>query len=334
MIRNIRYKQEVIDKVLELKSEGVTHREISRIVFGKPSAASSVHYIIKSAMAQQEEEMLLEERTGASTDTHELPIGYPKILFLDIETAPMLVRNWSLWQQYTSLEQLQVDWFIMSWAAKWGHSDEVFYEDVRDCVEDETDESILQGIWTLLDEADIIVTQNGKKFDEKKLNARFIMNGYQPPSSYKHVDTLQIAKSRFGFTSNKLAYMTDVLNTKFKKLDHAKYQGYSLWDECLKGNLDAWDEMEEYNRYDVLSLQELYEKLRAWDKRHPSTQVYTSTDKMHCSCGSTDLVKNGFVYTNLSKFQRYRCNGCGSEVRGRKNLLHPEKRKSLTMNIQ
>jgi len=47
----------------------------------------------------------------------------------------------------------------------------------------EDDSGILREIWKMLDEADIVITQNGRKFDQKKLNARFILNGFKPPSS-------------------------------------------------------------------------------------------------------------------------------------------------------
>ena len=49
-----------------------------------------------------------------------------------------------------------------------------------------------------------------------------------------------IAKECFGFTSNKLEYMTDKLCKKYKKLKHGKYAGFELWKECLHGNMDAW----------------------------------------------------------------------------------------------
>lgn len=109
----------------------------------------------------------------------------------------------------------------------------------------------------MLDEAEIVITQNGKKFDQKKLNARFILNGFQPPSSYKHIDTLCIARKHFGFTSNKLSQLTDKLCKKYKKLSHNNFPGFELWQECIKGNIEAWNEMEKYNRQDVLSLEEL-----------------------------------------------------------------------------
>src|SRR5579885_3368369 len=175
----------------------------------------------------------------------------PKILLFDIETAPMLAHVWDLWDQNVGLNQIKSDWHILAWAAKW-YGDpphKIMYMDQRNVKNIADDRKILKGIWKLLNEADIVITQNGKAFDEKKLNARFIIQGFNPPSSFKHIDTRQIAKKRFAFTSNKLEYMTNKLCTKYKKLDHAKFYGFNLWSECLKGNIKAWKEMEKYNKH-------------------------------------------------------------------------------------
>ena len=246
----------------------------------------------------------------------------PRILLLDIETAPILANVWSIWQQNVGLNQIEKDWHILSWSAKWYGEDEVFYQDQRKAKNIEDDKKLMEGIWKLMDEADIIVGQNSKSFDIKKLNARFILNGMKPPSSFRQIDTKLLAKRHFGFTSNKLEYMTDKLCTKYKKLSHGKFPGFSLWKECLAGNMEAWDEMEQYNRYDVLSLEELYEKLLPWDDSI-NFSVYFEDDR--CSCGSTNFKKAGFYYTNASKFQNYKCADCGSEYRDKKNILKDKK---------
>src|ERR1035437_3391457 len=120
----------------------------------------------------------------------------PKVLIFDIETAPIIAHVWSIWEQNVGLNQIVADWHVMSWSAKWldAPSTQVMYEDQRLEQNIENDKRLLQGIWDLLDEADVVITQNGKSFDQKKLNARFVMNGFQPPSSYKHIDTKIIAK--------------------------------------------------------------------------------------------------------------------------------------------
>ncbi len=254
----------------------------------------------------------------------------PRILIFDIETAPMIVYAWGLWDQNIALNQIKDDWHVLSWAAKWldDGPTKVMYQDQRNAKDVRDDKKILEGIWKLLDEADVVITQNGISFDSKKLNARFIMHGMQPPSSYKHIDTLRIARKHFAFTSNKLEYMTDKLCTKYKKLAHGNYPGFSMWKACLAGDKAAWKEMEKYNKYDVLSLEELYTKLQAWEKTI-NFDAYTADLTHTCSCGHKQFSNKGYAYTSAGKFHRYKCLKCGKESRGKENLLSKEKRKSM-----
>lgn len=243
----------------------------------------------------------------------------PKVLFLDIETAPMEAFVWGMWDQNVALNQIKKDWHILSWAAKWQGTKQVMYMDQSSASNVTNDKKILRGIWNLLNEADIIVTQNGKSFDIKKLNARFIINGFQPTSSFKHIDTLRLAKKHFGFTSNKLEYLSHKLNSKYKKLKHSKFGGFELWLECIRGNKKAWKTMKEYNMFDVLALEELYNKLVAWDGNAVNFSLYHDKGTV-CSCGSKEFMRNGFFYSSTGKFQRYRCKKCGAEARDRKRI--------------
>lgn len=255
----------------------------------------------------------------------------PKILLFDIETRPLTVQAWGLFDQNISLNQIEVDWNVIAWCGKWLGSKELFYEDQRDAKDLTNDKKILQVLWKLLDEADIVITQNGNSFDIKKVNARFVFHGMKPPSSYRKVDTLMLAKKYFGFTSNKLAYMTDKLCTKYKKLEHKNFPGHDLWKECLKGNKKAWKEMEKYNKHDVLSLEELYTKLKPWDSSI-NMNTYKDDSVEACSCGSCLVVKNGYCYTSVGKYQRYQCAKCGNETKGAQNLLSKGKKASLRRN--
>lgn len=255
----------------------------------------------------------------------------PKVLLVDIETAPVLGYVWGLWDQNVGINQIKTDWYILSWSAKWFNESEVMYEDQRNASNIEDDSKLLKGIWKLLDEADVIIWQNGRNFDHKKLNARFILNGMQPPSSYKHIDTLEIAKKHFGFTSNKLEYMSSKLCNKYKKQNHKQFPGFEMWKECMAGNPAAWKAMEKYNKYDVLALEELYTKLRPWDNS-VNFNVWSESTVNTCKCGSQSFQKRGFTTTNTGKFQKYRCTECGSETRSRENVLSKDKRKSLRVS--
>lgn len=251
----------------------------------------------------------------------------PKVLILDIETFPVLASVWGLFDQNIALNMIEKDWSIASWSAKWLGEDKIFYMDQRKSKDLDNDKKILEGIWKLMDEADVVVGQNSNNFDIKKLNARFIIHGMNPPSSYKKIDTMRISKKHFAMTSNKLEYLSNKLCTK-KKSDHKKFSGFDLWKECMKGNILAWKEMERYNKQDVLATEELYIKLRPWDNSL-NVNLYSDTEDTVCSCGNKSFNKNGFAYTSVGKFQRYSCGKCGAEIRSRSNLFDKEKRKSL-----
>ena len=253
----------------------------------------------------------------------------PKVLIYDIETAPLLSYTWGLWDQNVALNQIKNDWYVLSWSAKWLGEKKVMYADQRAAKNIENDKALLEKIWKLLDEADIVITQNGKKFDQKKLNARFIIHNMKPPSPYRHLDTLEMARRHFGFTSNKLEYLSEKLCTKFKKLTKRKeYSGFELWKACIAGDLKAWKAMELYNKQDVLSLEELYQKLAPWANQM-NFNVYHEELTNECDCGKTSIIKKGFRYTNSGKFQNYQCTSCGAQTRGKTNLLSKEKRQSL-----
>jgi DNA polymerase elongation subunit (family B) len=257
----------------------------------------------------------------------------PKILTFDIETAPILAYVWSIWEQNVGLNQIKSDWHVLSWAAKWHHKKEVLYRDQRNSKDVTDDKAILKELWELLNEADIVVSQNGKAFDSKKVNARFLVHGFGPPSPYKHIDTKELAKRNFAFTSNKLEYMSEKVNTKYRKHAHHKFSGFELWSECLKGNKKAWAELEKYNKIDVLATEELYEKLAPWGTPGVDFNVYRPTVAFLCQCGSDKLTKNGFHVTIGGKFQRYKCQDCGrwcQEKGQHNNILPTKKRKSLT----
>lgn len=240
-----------------------------------------------------------------------------KMLVLDIETSPIISYTWGIFDQNVALNQVKQDWNLLSYAAKWTTEKKVIYDDQRRARDVHNDKELLKGLWGLLNEADVVITQNGIKFDIKKINARFAIHQMKPPSGFRSIDTLVLAKKRFGFTSNKLEYLSDKLCTKYKKLKHKKFPGFELWLECLKGNVTAWDEMKKYNIHDVLATEELYQKLQPWGIGvNTSAQALVDT----CACGGTKFSRNGFALTNFGKFQRYECNKCGAEYRDGINL--------------
>lgn len=252
----------------------------------------------------------------------------PKVLLLDIETSPLISYTWGLFDQNVALNQIHSEWFVLSWAAKWLGDDKVLYQDQSKSKDMSDDKQLLKGIWDLLNEADIVLGQNSKRFDVKKLNARFIMNDLPPPSPFRQIDTLVIAKKHFAFTSNKLEWMSGKLCPENKKLKTKKFVGFELWKACLAGNKEAWAEMKAYNMQDVIALESLYIRLQPWDN---STRfdVHNNDEGASCNCGNSKLTRRGFSFTNTGKFQRFQCQSCRAWYTGKKNMLTKEKRASL-----
>lgn len=251
-----------------------------------------------------------------------------KILIVDIETAPKIAYVWRFWKENISPKQVKQHGHIMSFAAKWLGADDITYVENRK----EDDRKIVSRLCELLDQADMVIAHNGEGFDFPQIRARAVVHGIKPPSPFKAIDTYKIAKREFGFPSNSLEYLTNVLNCKTKKGKHSKFPGFELWLECLRGNDEAWAELREYNIVDVMSLEELYLKLRPWDTRHPNLAVYSEeVDKVLCpKCGGSHIQYRGYAYTSVGKFHRIQCQDCGGWSRTRYSLL--PKNENLVVN--
>lgn len=236
-----------------------------------------------------------------------------KVLVVDCETAPLNVYTWGLRDQFIANNQVIKDWYLLSWAAKWlgDPASKIIYKDQSHKKDKSDDKDIVLAIWKLLDEADIVVTQNGERFDSRKLNARFIEYSINPPSPYTHLDTYKILKRVAEFSSHKLEYLSKKLCVKYQKLDHGKFPGMELWTECLKGNQEAWQEMKKYNIHDVLSTEELYLRIRAWTPQvAPRVYVGDSENKCCSVCGGKQRSL-GIQYNVKTAYRRLLCLGCG-----------------------
>jgi hypothetical protein len=96
----------------------------------------------------------------AGLQLHKEPLAVearpPKILFIDIETAPIKAYAYGIWDQNISAQQIIKDWFMISWAARWLGEEEVMYADSRKRKDVSNDKAICKKIHKLLCEADII----------------------------------------------------------------------------------------------------------------------------------------------------------------------------------
>ena len=196
-------------------------------------------------------------------DTYGLDVekNLPRVLLVDVETKPKKSWHWNVWEANISHNMMIEDTSILSWSAKWiGESeDKIIYKDQRG--KERTlmnDKALLKPLAKLMNEADIIIWQNGDSFDYGEINNRIAEHNLPVPDAYKTIDTKKIAKRHLRLPWYSLAYMTERFNKKYKKQSHSEFPGFLLWDSVMKGNKKAWECMKKYNQFDVLSLEELF----------------------------------------------------------------------------
>jgi DNA polymerase elongation subunit (family B) len=233
-----------------------------------------------------------------------------KILMLDIETAPNKAYVWGLWQQNVGLNQIVDSGYVLCWAAKWYGQKEVMF----DSIYKSKAKDMLKRIHKLLEEADVVMHYYGSNFDIPVLNREFVIHGMTPPAPYKELDLIKTVKQKFKFASNKLDYVCQKLG-----LGKKHHTTFELWVDCMANDPAAWKTMEKYNRNDIILLEKLYDRIRPWIKGHANHSVYEAA--LICpNCASTSITRRGFHYTSTSKYQRYRCGGCGNWFRSGRSL--------------
>lgn len=232
------------------------------------------------------------------------------ILYLDIETAPNLGFTWGTYEQ--DVIDFVRPWYILSIAWAWNDApvevlalpDFASYKpEGLNSLTANHDGPLCRHIAKLLNKADIVVAQNGKAFDVKKINTRFFIHQIDPPAPYVVIDTLLEARKKFAFNSFKLDHMVKQLGEGEK----IKHRGFEMWLGCMNGVMTDWADMKRYNKHDVVILRRLYKRELTWMNRHPAMHS-TGCPK----CRSKLVKPNGFVITLAGKFQRYKCMACRS----------------------
>jgi hypothetical protein len=240
----------------------------------------------------------------------------PRTLLVDIETFPLLMYCWQPWE--ASALKIVQDTSIASFSAKWLDG-----KMVTKCLADykgykagsRDDRALLDDLWALLDEADIVIAHNLDRFDAKKITYRFMVHGMKPPAPYQASDTLKEVKKVASFDSHRLNELCRLRNIGQK----VRTGGADLWFDCIAGDAKAWKRMKKYNAHDVRLLEGWYLDLLPWMKSHPNVGMWS--DRACCpKCGSTRLQSRGIARNKTTAYTRYQCRYCGSWSRSAKNL--------------
>lgn len=241
----------------------------------------------------------------------------PKVLFLDIETAPAIGYFWGKTFQ-TDIIKVIRPMFLLSFAYQWQDENKINYIGLPDCTPHyksnlENDFFLLKKLHALLDEADVVIAHNGDRFDLPSIQARFIRYNMKPPSPYKTIDTYLVCKREFKIESNRLNFVATFLGIG-SKIPHT---GLDLWERCMAGIEAAWEVMAKYNKHDIYLLREVYNIIRPYIKNHPDLSTYDFKVNRICpTCRSPHVVIRGYGVNAKSQYVQFQCRDCGKYHKG------------------
>jgi DNA polymerase elongation subunit (family B) len=180
-----------------------------------------------------------------------------KVLLIDIETSPHEVFTWDVTNvNYIGPHMMKTPRKILCFAAQWLHKpDEIIFHERTG-----TGVKMLKAVRKLLNEADMVVHFNGKKFDVPTINKELFEYGIAPPSSFMHIDIYVAARRAFNLPYKSLEYICNVLKIPGK----SKHGGIQLWIDWLKGKPEAKAMMKKYNMNDVVITRKVFEKVLPW----------------------------------------------------------------------
>lgn len=284
-------------RITELSKKGYSSRQIAKEMFGDKNSRKST----------------ISDYIFSYKNNLEIPV---KIAFLDIETAPS--SGFYFGHRYDiniSQDQVISESFILTYSIKFNNSNKIICSGLTyDEVKEENDYRITKELHEILNDVNIVIGHNIKDFDNKIINTRLLFHGFTPPIPYKIIDTLLIARKVFRFPSNKLDSLCKYLGIGEK----FETGGFKLWKGYMNGDEESMEMMMDYNAQDVMILEELYKKIRAWDSSHPNLNLY-SKEKDLCPCCGYEKFENveKKCYTSLSSYDAFRCLSCGKIFRSR-----------------
>lgn len=229
-----------------------------------------------------------------------------KILFFDLEVSPMLAYTYNYYEGNVLkvVKPQKLLCFSYKWLGDEGKPQSLTLP--QGSCDPEDDKWITRQLWYLLDEAKMAIAHNGSRFDGKMANTFFISHGMQPPSPYKMIDTLNFARKTFKFPSNKLDELGKYLGIGQK----TEVTCGQLWEDCLKGDLEAYEKMAVYCENDVTLMESLYWKIAPFSQV-PSINKLVKQDLVCPVCGCTRFTSEGIVPdTTQNPSWTYRCECC------------------------
>ena len=244
-----------------------------------------------------------------------LGMADPRIVLFDLETLPNLPEALKVWPQLSNYPgqtlKASISTIICAGWKVYGKDEQVqcinawdfpaWATDVND------DAEVCKAIAEILQNADCVVTHNGKRFDWKFLQTRLRKHKLPPLPTIHHVDTCAEAKKHLLMFNNRLNTVSQFL-TDQEKMDH---EGWPLWVKVHGRDDQSMQTMTDYCKQDVLALEAVFTELKPLIQTLPNFNLFSPFKEKVCpNCGSSRLKSEGKRYTKTTSYRRYICMDC------------------------
>lgn len=194
-------------------------------------------------------------------------------LYFDIEVSPDIVFSWRIGHKVNlNYENIIKERAIICIGYKWEHE-----KQARILVWDKNqdDKEMLRKFVEIVNLADEAIGHNGDSFDLPWIRTRCLFHNIPMMPEYKTVDTLQWARRKFYFNSNRLDYLG-----KFMGFGGKIKTEFDLWKRIvLQNDPKALKAMCDYCKRDVQMLQDVHQKLALYVPHKTHVGVLKKRDK-------------------------------------------------------
>jgi len=235
----------------------------------------------------------------------------PRILVIDIETAPAELWGWGMHKQNFGVDQVKAHPYILCVGYKW------VGERRTHCLAgwELGQREMLRETLALLEECDAVVSKNGARFDIPWIRTELLKYKLGPMPKLTHIDLEKAARAYFRFLSNKLDYIVQYLDIG-KKVEH---EGFPLWRKVMEGSKEARRRMVDYCKGDIIVTERLYNEMGPHIENHPAIRAAGAHACVFCHSKRTQ--KRGPRYTACFKIQRHQCLDCRKWFDGKRERV-------------
>lgn len=230
-------------------------------------------------------------------------------LFYDIETSFCQGSFWRPgFKQTIRPEQILKHAQIICISWKWEGEDQVHHLDWG--LKKQCDKKLLKKFIKVLDKADEIVAHNGDRFDIKWIRARAAYHNLIMRPDYRSIDTLKLCKRYFNLPAYTLKHIAEYFELTHK----LESGGLKNWiDVIVHKDKDALDNMLYYCDGDIITLEEVFHKIRPYIKASFNYPALRHEAKWRCpECGQLPVCNKSYTTTMGTIRRMMHCkHGCG-----------------------